>query len=679
MGAVAFGCGGADADELGEYCGRDAVQQVPERARAGGDCGDAGVASTRTERSSESRSMLGRPMMPKTVQVKDFKSVTDSGVIRIDDDITCLVGKNESGKTAVLEALYRLNPASTGHRGTFDERHDFPRQRRTRERKTLGTLTPITVVFELEDADVADIEDRLGTGVVATREVSVSRNYDNDYSVAVVIDEAAAVRHVIEKAGLDPSIGSTTRTMAALRTALAGIAEPSEGQQKLAVDIVELDVNALARAIVVRRIPKFLYFDEWSELPGRVSIPYLQTADEATLDPQERTALSLLRLAGVVAEDFDESNYEDRRAAIEGARATLTSELFEYWRQNTELRVELDLDYKTQAMEAAKQPPYLDIRVENTRYGVTLNFGERSRGFQWFFSFLAAFSEYRDADAAVVLLLDEPGLGLHAAAQGDFLRYIEEDLARSHRVIYSTHSPFMVQAAKIDRVRLVEDRPKVGTRVSNEALGVSRDTAFPIQAALGYSLSQSLFLAPDNLVVEGPSDLLYLTAVSDHLRQDKRTHLNPRWVIVPAGGIEKVPTFVSLLGSQLNVAVVVDGASGPTQRLQTMVEREIISADHVLTLNDFTGTNAADIEDLLGEGFYVELLRTSGAIPKRKALPPGDRLVERAARLLEVSRFDHYAPAAYFIRHQADWLPRLDSEALDRFELLFERINELLS
>lgn len=623
--------------------------------------------------------MLGRSMIPSTFQVRDFKSVTDSGLIRLDDDITCLVGKNESGKTAVLEALYRLNPTSTGHRGAFDERHDFPRQRRMRERKTLGRLQPITVGFDLGNADVAALENQLGAGVVKDRAVSVSRNYDNEYLVDVRTDEAAAVRHVIAAAGLDPDIADGATTMAALRTALASIAEPTEGPQQLANDVAQLDINASARDIVMRRMPTFLYFDEWSELPGRISIPYLQNAAEDKLEPQERTALSLLRLAGVEAEDFDESNYEDRRAAIEGARATLTSELFEYWRQNSELRVELDLDYKTAATDATKPPPYLDIRVENTRYGVTLNFGERSRGFQWFFSFLAAFSEYRDAERAVVLLLDEPGLGLHAAAQEDFLRYIEEDLSQNHRVIYTTHSPFMVQASKIDRVRLVEDRPKVGTQVSNEPLGVSRDTAFPIQApALGYSLSQSLFLAPDNLVVEGPSDLLYLTAISDHLRQVKRTTLDPRWIIVPAGGIEKVPTFIALLGSQLNVAAVVDGASGPTQRLQAMVDREVISADHVLTLNDFTGTKAADIEDLLGETWYVGLLRASGAIPKRKALPAGDRLVTRAAQLLGVARFDHYAPAAYFMRHQDEWLPKLDDAALDRFERLFERVNNLL-
>jgi recombinational DNA repair ATPase RecF len=82
-------------------------------------------------------------MKLKSAQVEHFKSITDSGEVDLAGNVICLVGKNESGKTAFLEALYRVNPQRTGHRLKFDERHDFPRQRRMRERKTLGTLRPI--------------------------------------------------------------------------------------------------------------------------------------------------------------------------------------------------------------------------------------------------------------------------------------------------------------------------------------------------------------------------------------------------------------------------------------------------------------------------------------------------------------------------------------------------------
>ena len=83
------------------------------------------------------------------------------------------------------------------------------------------------------------------------------------------------------------------------------------------------------------------------------------------------------------------------------------------------------------------------------------NFGERSGGFVWFFSFVTAFSELRDAEG-LILLLDEPGLGLHAAGQADLLRYLDEQLAGGHQVVYTT-SPFMVDADRPHRVRTVED------------------------------------------------------------------------------------------------------------------------------------------------------------------------------------------------------------------------------
>jgi ABC-type cobalamin/Fe3+-siderophores transport system ATPase subunit len=59
----------------------------------------------------------------KKVRVQNFKSVEDSGWVDI-GDVTCLVGKNEAGKTAFLQALHRLKPT----RGTaeFDETMDYP-------------------------------------------------------------------------------------------------------------------------------------------------------------------------------------------------------------------------------------------------------------------------------------------------------------------------------------------------------------------------------------------------------------------------------------------------------------------------------------------------------------------------------------------------------------------------
>ncbi|HEX4024288.1 MAG TPA: AAA family ATPase [Steroidobacteraceae bacterium] len=182
---------------------------------------------------------------------------------------------------------------------------------------------------------------------------------------------------------------------------------------------------------------------------------------------------------------------------------------------------------------------------------LSLPFGERSSGFQWFFSFLSAFSAYEGSKDPIVILLDEPGVGLHARAKKDFLRFIDERLSR-RQVIYSTHSPFMVQPNRLERARLVEDRGlKVGAVVTSDVLTTDADTLFPLQGALGYDIAQHLLIGQDNIVVEGASDYIYLTVLSEHLAEQGRAALDARWSPVPVGGADQIPTFMALLGIHL--------------------------------------------------------------------------------------------------------------------------------
>jgi predicted ATP-dependent endonuclease of OLD family len=295
----------------------------------------------------------------------------------------------------------------------------------------------------------------------------------------------------------------------------------------------------------------------------------------------------------------------------------------------------------------------------------------------WFFSFLAAFSEYR-GKGKMILLLDEPGLGLHAAAQGDLLRFIDERLAPEHQVIYTTHSPFMVDATRLQRVRTVEDIDGEGTKISADVLSMSKDTRFPLQAAFGYELAQTLFLGPNNLVVEGPADYLYIQVMSGHLRSIGKIGLDSHWVIVPVGGLDEIPTFVALLGAQLNVAVVFDVASGGTQKVNSLVERGIIGGQNLIPLNEISHTPEADIEDLFDENFYLDLIDRSGA-PSLKAvkLKGSGRITKRIDAAIGTT-FDHYQPARYLLEHQVELLKGIDTATIDRFEELFKRANTLV-
>ncbi|WP_410617138.1 ATP-dependent nuclease [Amycolatopsis sp. lyj-109] len=386
-----------------------------------------------------------------SAHITKFKSVTDSGEFTLNGDVTALVGKNESGKTAVLEALYRVDPLSSGHPTNFNELRDYPRRYRSRDKAAITSAKPVTVTFQLEQADIDAVTQDFGADALRADVVTVGRKYDAKwfYWESAISNPLGAARHLVTKAGLDVSRYADATTVEQLIAALRADSE-AEAAVQLANDLAERDLGADIRKVLRSRIPDFQYFDEYSVLPGEVSITRLQTIDEAELGPQERTALSLLKLAGVESAEFTADSYESRKAALEAAANELTDQLFDYWTQNPSLSVELDIEFRSkpnpQNPSVPLPDPWLHIRIKNAKHRVTLGMEGRSKGFIWFFSFLAAFSEYTSGTGRRrIILLDEPGLNLHAKAQADLLRYIEERLAPHHQVVYSTHSLFMIR------------------------------------------------------------------------------------------------------------------------------------------------------------------------------------------------------------------------------------------
>jgi predicted ATPase len=562
-----------------------------------------------------------RNVILKTAVVRKFRSIEDSGTVRFEPDVTCLVGKNESGKTAFLEALHQCNPFGGPGRG-FDELRDYPRRLRGRDRAQIAGTTPISATFELGQADLEAVAGHPGADTLG-KEVTVERAYSGQ------------------------------------RRLLAG----------------DEEVTGELATVLAERLPRLLYFDGYSALPGRVSIPRLQASAEEVLQPGERTALALLRLAGVAADEFVESEYEVRRAALESAATTVSEEVFRYWSQNQDLTVELDLDFREAGHNGQGDPPYLDVRIRNARHRVTTNFGERSGGFVWFFSFVAAFSELRD-DQGLILLLDEPGLGLHAAGQADLLRYLDEQLAGGHQLVYTTHSPYMIDATRPHRVRAVEDVEGEGTRVAESAGAVSRDTVLPLSGALAGSLLEGLGAGPRTLLVGGVSDLVYLEVMSGYLREGGRRGLDPAWRVLPTGGLAGLPLLATLLGAPLEAAVLLEvGAGHPA--IRALAEQGVVLPERLLALTELTGESQAGLEDLFDDAFYLHLLAATGL----EGLDPEElagegSIIRRVERATGVT-VDRYRPARSLLIQQQRLLPAIGREPLHRFARLFATLDEL--
>ena len=107
---------------------------------------------------------------------------------------------------------------------------------------------------------------------------------------------------------------------------------------------------------------------------------------------------------------------------------------------------------------------------------------------------------------------------------------------------YTTHSPFMIDSHQLENVRVVEDRTKEGTKITGDLEGSTDDSLFPLQAALGYSIAQNLFIAKKNVLIEGPADLILLQHFSSLLEKNGKMGLGDG-VLVPVGGLDKLATL----------------------------------------------------------------------------------------------------------------------------------------
>jgi predicted ATPase len=636
----------------------------------------------------------------KSVTIHQYKCIESSQNISIEDDVTILVGMNESGKTSVLEAVAKTNYFQQDESFRFDATHDYPRREKKVLDKSGDNPDAVTCTYEIGTEARAAIEAELGKGVFDDDTFSVTTRYDNTRTIRVgtvnrrrFLENHTRAKGIHSRALVDKLL--PVKTSSELEAVISEYKDEDKvtGLKSLRPFYPEITAWEcpiklhLAYSILLPMRPKFLYYDEYYSLPSRISIEKLKSNELEGED--QKTAKALFELADInITELLQSEEFEDFIAELEATEATITEVLFKYWTTNSNLDIVFRIDKRDETDRNGNRrivEHVLDIRVKNTRARVSLPLRNRSKGFNWFFSFLVWFLKVQeDKDSSYVLLLDEPGLNLHAAAQADLLRFIN-DLSDRYQIVYTTHSPFMVQSDHLEKVRTVLETEK-GTQVSDSVHEKDPKTLFPLQAALGYNIAQNLFISKNNLLVEGISDLVYLQVMSAVLEANGRTGLTDDVTVVPTGGLDKVATFISLLrGNELRIACLLDSFSDQKgkQKLDDMVRHKLIRDKQVRFAHEFVdGLERADIEDFFTEDEYLKML--VGALPEHTGLtlPATDdgarSIILRINRALGSKRFNHYLPA--------NWLAKQGVEAtffsdttLDTFENVFETINGMFA
>ncbi len=576
-------------------------------------------------------------MRLKAFKVENYKSILDSGWVEV-DDVTVIVGKNESGKTALLQALHKFNP--------FDpDPYTLDREWPRRDRK--GRSPDAVVVrarFDFGNEESREITE-LTASVVEQTGVEIARRYDGGYAYKLLPGGDVILGAKQEVLDLLRSIGEIEGTPAEFKERLPRIRDEAmrilegkgpaafreyinywraemnsaiqeskgwdrvEGERaKGALDrvlgLIEIwDQRIGLEELITGWIPTFIYMDDHKPFRGSAQLNEIKNREGRNrLTGEDKTFLMMLEMAGL---DFDEEcrradaqDREQRMLDMPDASSTLTNLLADHWSQR-EYKIRIEADGH-----------HVSVFVSDEVDPALVSLNDRSRGFQWFFSFDTTFlhgtkGTFRNA----VILLDEPGLHLHASAQRDLLLRLRE-YAKDNQLIYTTHMPFMIDMERLDDIRVCVESKDRGTTVSANWYGTDREAIFPLQAALGLSISQSLFMGPYNLVVEGVTDFWFLSAMAENLRSEGRSSLDERLVITPSGGATKAASVSTMLhGQRLNVVVLLDSDIAGKSVRERLIKDWIIKDRQVLLLGQILGRDdEPTLEDVFSDELYLRFV-----------------------------------------------------------------------
>jgi predicted ATPase len=662
-------------------------------------------------------------MKLESFQVKDFRSVNDTGVIKVEERSTVLVGRNESGKSSVLKALQSLKPASGPV--TWGHARDFPRSRKrsdfhesavmleTRWSLSAGDKTSLAVMWPRAAGCTEVVITRSYTPTIAVtfpgaaplaslaaEARSLAAPFATDVSrVAIGLlqtehqqslqnassELSRALAEPIESAQWAPSVTLACET---LRAAFAAAGIPGDpvlerlsGLESAAAAVArDPDAQQAASDWVAAQLPIFVYLDDWAFVPGHHNIQqYVQRGGASSAHEEDKLFTKMLKVAELDAKELQDllaQRHEERKLLTNRASGVVTETIQTLWKDR-EITVDFSLD-----------ADHFDVVIRDRDSNALVPLDERSRGFRWYFSFFITFAaDTQGGDKAnAVLLLDEPGLFLHAMAQEALLKFFG---TLPNQIIYTTHSPFMIDPRAIATTRTVTLERGVGTTVSESPTG-DANTLFPLQAALGYNLTQTLFIGTNTVVVEGVTDYWYLTAMSAHLELTGRA-LDGTLVLTPAGGAAKVGYMVALLaGQKLDVVVLLDSDSAGDGAMAELVRGKLVRDAAIVRIAPAheAKPREADIEDLLNETVFLALVREAyekelagKALTLNPKVPRIVRRIEQAFEAIGVG-FQKARIAKLFVNKLssvASTAAVLDPAVEARFDQLFRSIESAMA
>ncbi|MFB6305677.1 MAG: AAA family ATPase, partial [Flavobacteriales bacterium] len=334
------------------------------------------------------------------------------------------------------------------------------------------------------------------------------------------------------------------------------------------------DIESKIESNIVDKIPEFVLFSTYEDtIPNEVPIDELHN-NEFIQD--------LAKISDLDPSVINRGNPIEQRSHKKDVNIQLNEDYEQFWTQDA---ADLTVDWTSDTL-------YFWIEEDDQPYPPSL----RSEGRLWHLSFYIKLSAHASADTPPIILIDDPGLHLHAKAQEDILNKLE-DVSTSSKVIYTTHSPYLIDTQKLNRVWLVNKTDSQGSTIEKLHAGADKDTLRPVLTAIGADTTIGLQLDKENqIVVEGISDYHYLQAFREILDWDYDLEIIPG-----VGGNTPVYIGSILFGWGVDPIFCLD-PDDPHENARKLREELGIECEKIVYVHDGNGA----IEDIFNEADFKE-------------------------------------------------------------------------
>ena len=418
--------------------------------------------------------------------------------------------------------------------------------------------------------------------------------------------------------------------------------------------------------------PVFEMFEDFgSLLPNRIDLEDIVNSNDQV--EGYKAARNFLTLAQLEYSFFEQPSSRILKQKIENLNHSLTRNFQDFWQQsigrNNKINIQFELDHYNSSYGTKSGKPYLEFWIKDE--GERLYPKQRSRGVRWFLSFYIELKASANEESkAMVLLVDEPGVSLHARAQEDVLK-VFEDISHKLQIIYTTHSPHLVEINKLHRVLAVQrddlDNFRSTTRILDplQLSSATPDTLTPLQSIMGNPTANEGFSARRfNLVVNDIGTFYLLNAII-HL-----TGYKGQISIIPSTDVSSIPLLCNILmgwGMEFGVLLFEnENENGIGEDLRkTVFKTETSGAELIIKMPE----SFLNSEDLLSTlDFKNHVLKSREGITVPNSVYIRDKEIPRNFVL---SRFLHNVKAG------AIKVSDLDEETQENFRLFTGLLEEM--